>query len=52
MDSVGGLLDIGRLEAELKVKPKSNITPDPDEELVGGGVPPSGKRGPKGATFT
>lgn len=37
-DPVKATLQLGRLEAELKVKPKANDepTPDPDEELVGG----------------
>lgn len=47
-----GVLNIGRLEAELKVKPKTNKTPDPDEELKGSGAMSPGKRGLKGATFT
>lgn len=34
---IKGIAEVGRLEAELKVKPKrTSDTPEPDEELVGG----------------
>lgn len=46
-----GVSELGALRKDLKVRPKSKITPDPDEELVGAGVGPPGKRGPKGAKF-
>jgi len=37
---IQGIAEIGALRSELKIKPKSNNTPDPDEELEGGS--PSG----------
>jgi len=33
---IQGIAEIGALRSELKIKPKSNNTPDPDEELEGG----------------
>lgn len=53
-DPVAGVLKLGALGATLKVKPgkKSNVTPDPDEELTGTVRKDSKRRGPKGATFT
>lgn len=41
---IKAMLQIGRLEAELSVKPKANVesAPDPDEELQGG-TPSAGK---------
>ena len=33
---IQGVAEIGALRSELKIKPKSNNTPDPDEELEGG----------------
>lgn len=50
------VVQIGRLEAELSVKPstKSQIAPDPDENLSGNAPRPEdvSKWGPKGATYT
>ena len=52
---VKAVLQLGRLEAQLKAVPKAkrNAPPNPDGEMTGGG---SGRkrseRGPKGATFT
>lgn len=48
---VKGVAALGRLSAELKVKPKkTKIAPDPDKDLQGGAGAAKG-RGPKGATF-
>jgi hypothetical protein len=33
---IKGVAEIGRLSSELKIKPKTNIAPDPDEEIQGG----------------
>ena len=53
-DGPGGSVKIGRLLAEIKVKPKHKSPPaDPDEEIVGGVSTSSVKeRGPKGATYS
>eukprot|EP00919_Chromeraceae_sp_WS-2016_P043900 GHVR01104718.1.p2 GENE.GHVR01104718.1~~GHVR01104718.1.p2 ORF type:complete len:266 (+),score=43.78 GHVR01104718.1:218-1015(+) len=47
------VIEIGRLEERLKVKPRasSQPAPDPDEEIVGSSGSGSGRRGPAGATF-
>ena len=47
------LVQIGRLEAELSVKPRarSGAAPNPDEDLPGGS-PSTTKRGPAGATYS
>lgn len=45
-----GVLEIGRLEASLKVKPKSKTPPDPEEQ-VDSGSSVHDIRGPKGATY-
>ncbi len=34
-DPVEGVLELGRLSSELKIKPKSTTAPDPDEEIKG-----------------
>lgn len=49
-----GLLQLGALGERLKVKPRrrTQTAPDPDEELRGGSSGSSGKRGPKGATYS
>ena len=36
---IKGIAELGRLRAELKVKPRLNPTPEPDTELEGGVVP-------------
>lgn len=53
-DPVAGVLKLGALGATLKVKPrqKSNVAPDPDDELAGAVNKSTKRRGPKGATFT
>lgn len=52
-DPIKGVLAIGRLEAELSVKPKAKRepAPNPDDELSGS-APSNRKRGPKGATYS
>ena len=51
--AIKGVMRLGRLEAELKIRPKSKTIPDPDEELEGGTMPSSGKKnqGPPGAKY-
>ena len=51
---IQGVVEIGRLLTEIKVKPKHKSPPaDPDEEIVGGVSTSSVKeRGPKGATYS
>lgn len=49
---IKGVMELGALEARLKVnKVKRNQAPNPDEELEGATSPRSKKRGPKGAKF-
>ncbi len=49
---VQGVAEFGRLQGELTLKPKSNSTPGPDDELEGGAKSLSKKRGPQGATYS
>lgn len=53
-DPVAGVLRLGELGATLKVQPrqKSNVAPDPDNELTGAVNKNTKRRGPPGATFT
>lgn len=44
------VLEIGRLEQSLVVRPKSNAPPDP-ETVIAGGKSAHNMRGPKGATY-
>jgi hypothetical protein len=46
---IKGVAEMGRLSAELKVKTKSRVAPDPDEEIQGGIA--SSKKKRKGPTF-
>ena len=52
-DAGRALFEIGRLQSQIKLKPKSHQAPppDPDEELEGGALPKKGQRGPRGAKF-
>jgi len=42
---------LGEIGAKLKVRPKSKVAPDPDDELPGGGSPRKQPLGPPGATY-
>ncbi|MBT5188126.1 MAG: hypothetical protein HOM01_15060, partial [Kordiimonadaceae bacterium] len=49
---IKGVAEMGRLQSELKIKPKNRTTPEPDEELEGGSSSASSGAALKGATFT
>lgn len=53
-DPIAGVLELGALAATLKVRPrqKTNVAPDPDNELSGAVNKDNKRRGPPGATFT
>ena len=46
-----GVMEIGRLAGSLKIKPKTQIAPDPETVVDGGVSASSQERGAHGATY-